>query len=148
MSQKMRDQILYWMMVSPSQADFILISYESILSQKIDLTSTIRMVKSSSKSDKISLGFHQFKVSKYRNHHIIQKDVHWNSLSNDGIPVSNGLHFDKLRINIISEDRSHFYDHNGLEIVKIKQNLIRFWSVQSLKFRTRSGPPRAPQGGP
>ena len=44
MFQKMRDEILYRMMVSPSQADFILISYESTLSQKIDLISTIRMV--------------------------------------------------------------------------------------------------------
>ena len=59
------------MMVSTSQTDFILMSYKATLSQKIDLISTIRMVKSSSKSDKISVGFDQFKVSKYRNYYII-----------------------------------------------------------------------------
>ena len=65
----------------------------------------------------------------------VPKDAPWNSLSNDGIPVSNRLHFDKLRINIISQDRSHHRDPNGLEIIKIQQNLIRFWSVQSFKVQ-------------
>ena len=131
---KMRYEILYRMMVSPSWKDFILIGYKSTLSQKIDLISMIRMVQKPCKSDKISLGFDQFKVSKYRNHHIIPKDAHWNSVSNDGIHVSNGLHFDKLRINIISEDRSHFYDQNGQEFIQIRWNFISFWSVQSLKL--------------
>ena len=62
MSQKMHNEILYRMMVSPFQMDFILLSYKSTLSQMIDLIIAIRMVKKSSKSDKISLGFDQFKV--------------------------------------------------------------------------------------
>ena len=42
--EKMRYEILNRMMVSPSQMDFILISYESTLSQKIDLVIAIRMI--------------------------------------------------------------------------------------------------------
>ena len=68
----------------------------------------------------------------------VLKDAQWNSLSNDGIPVSNGLHFDELQINIISEDRSHFYGQNGVEIIKIRQNLSRFRSVQSFKIQESS----------
>ena len=45
------------------------------------------------------------------------------------------LHFDKLQINIISEDRSQNSDQNCLEIIKIRQNLTRFWSVQSFKIQ-------------
>ena len=62
MSQKMRYEILYRMIVSTLQTDFILITYKTTLSQKIDLIIAIRMVQRSSKSDKISLGFDQFKV--------------------------------------------------------------------------------------
>ena len=66
MSQKTRNEILYRMMVSTSQMDFILIGYESALSQKTDLIIAIRMVQKSSKSDRFSLGFDQFKVSTQR----------------------------------------------------------------------------------
>ena len=62
MSQKMQNEILYPMMGSSSQMDFISSSYKSTLSQMIDLIMAIRMIKRSSKSDKISLGFDQFKV--------------------------------------------------------------------------------------
>ena len=62
LSQKMQNEILYRMMGSTSQTDFILLSYESTLSLMIDLIIAIRMVKNASKSDKISLGFDQFKV--------------------------------------------------------------------------------------
>ena len=43
-NERVASEILYRMMVSTSQTDFILISYKSTLSQKIDLISTIRMV--------------------------------------------------------------------------------------------------------
>ena len=62
LSQKMQNEILYRMMGSSSQTDFILLSYESTLSQMIELIIAITMVKKSSKSDKISLGFDEFKV--------------------------------------------------------------------------------------
>ena len=64
MSQKMQNEILYRMMGSSSQTDFISLSYKSTLSQMIDLIIAIRMIKRSSKSNKISEGFDQFKVWK------------------------------------------------------------------------------------
>ena len=64
MSQKMQNEILYRMMGSSSQTDLISLSYKSTLSQMIDLIIAIRMIKRSSKSDKTSLGFDQFKVWK------------------------------------------------------------------------------------
>ena len=35
---------------------------------------------------------------------------------------------------MISEDRSHHGEQNGLEIIQNRQHLTRFWSVQSLNF--------------
>ena len=53
-------------------------------------------------------------------------------MDQDGpIFVSNGHHFDKLQIIIVSDDRSHYYDQFGQKIIPIGQNFIRFRSVQS-----------------
>ena len=48
------------------QTDIILISYKSSLSQMIDLIVAMNFVKKSSQSDKISLGFDQFKIQTNR----------------------------------------------------------------------------------
>ena len=47
LSQKMQNEILYRMMGSSSQTDFILLSYKSTLSQMIELIIAITMVKNS-----------------------------------------------------------------------------------------------------
>ena len=58
----MQIYVLYRMVPSSSQTDFILIGYKASLSQMIDLIITFKLVQKLSQSDKITLGFDQFKI--------------------------------------------------------------------------------------
>ena len=56
--------------------------------------------------------------------------------------ISNGLHLDKLQMNIISEDRSHHYDQNDQKIIQIRQISLGFDQFKvwkSLGAPVRSG---------